>query len=117
MAINRPDDLDPEAWYEAAVRIDQNRAANAAFRNSVRAPNAGQLPLDEPMIAEDLPKFSGDEAGPSDIVPSPEVGSDVLDIKNMSEDDIRNLLQQLSVRGHSVPPSAQLQFTPASLLH
>jgi hypothetical protein len=24
MAANRPDDLDPEGWYEAAVRIDQN---------------------------------------------------------------------------------------------
>jgi hypothetical protein len=32
MAAGRPDDLDPEAWYEAAIRIDQNQAANAAFR-------------------------------------------------------------------------------------
>jgi hypothetical protein len=24
MAVNRPDDLDLEGWYEAAVRIDQN---------------------------------------------------------------------------------------------
>jgi hypothetical protein len=31
MAAGRPDDLDPEAWYEAAIRIDQNQAANAAF--------------------------------------------------------------------------------------
>ena len=40
MAAGRPDDLDPEAWYEAAVRIDQNQATNAAFRSahaSVRA--------------------------------------------------------------------------------
>lgn len=34
MAAGRPDDLDPEAWYEAAVRIDQNQAANAAFRSA-----------------------------------------------------------------------------------
>jgi hypothetical protein len=32
MAAGRPDDLDPEAWYEAAIRIDQNQAANTAFR-------------------------------------------------------------------------------------
>jgi len=30
MASGRPDDLDPEAWYEAAIRFDQNQAANAA---------------------------------------------------------------------------------------
>jgi hypothetical protein len=31
MAANQPDDLDPEGWYEAAVKIDQNRAKNATF--------------------------------------------------------------------------------------
>ena len=31
MASRRPDDLDPEAWYEAAICFDQNQAANAAF--------------------------------------------------------------------------------------
>jgi len=34
MAAGRPDDLDPEAWYEAAIRIDQNQATNAAFRSA-----------------------------------------------------------------------------------
>jgi hypothetical protein len=34
MASGRPDDLDPEAWYEAAIRFDQNQAANAAVRAS-----------------------------------------------------------------------------------
>jgi len=34
MAAGRPDDLDPEAWYEAAIRIDQNQAANAAFHSA-----------------------------------------------------------------------------------
>jgi len=34
MAAGRLDDLDPEAWYEAAIRIDQNQAANAAFRSA-----------------------------------------------------------------------------------
>ena len=34
MSSGRPDDLDPDAWYEAAIRIDQNQAANAAFRSA-----------------------------------------------------------------------------------
>src|SRR6202171_6516515 len=34
MASGRPDDLDPEAWYEAAIRFNQNQAANATFRSS-----------------------------------------------------------------------------------
>ena len=34
MAAGRPDDLNPEAWYEAAIRINQNLAANAAFRSA-----------------------------------------------------------------------------------
>jgi hypothetical protein len=34
MASGRPDDLDLEAWYEAAICFDQNHAANAAFRSA-----------------------------------------------------------------------------------
>jgi hypothetical protein len=34
MASGRPDDLDPEVWFEAAIRFDQNQAANAAFRSA-----------------------------------------------------------------------------------
>ena len=34
MASGRPDDLDPDSWYDAAIRIDQNEAANEAFRSS-----------------------------------------------------------------------------------
>ena len=34
MASGRPDDLDLDAWYEAAIRIDQNQAANDAFRSA-----------------------------------------------------------------------------------
>jgi hypothetical protein len=34
MATGRPDDLDPEAWYQAAIWFDQNQAANAAFRSA-----------------------------------------------------------------------------------
>jgi hypothetical protein len=38
MAARRLDDLDPEAWYEAAIQIDQNQAANAAFRSAHQPP-------------------------------------------------------------------------------
>ena len=34
MATRRPDDLDLEAWYQAAIQFDQNQAANAAFRSA-----------------------------------------------------------------------------------
>jgi hypothetical protein len=44
MAAGRPDDLDPEAWYDAAIRIDQNQAANAAFRASSRPPFQSSVP-------------------------------------------------------------------------
>jgi hypothetical protein len=46
MAAGRPDDLDPEAWYEAAIRIDQNQAANAAFRSAHHA-----VPQPKPLMA------------------------------------------------------------------
>jgi hypothetical protein len=89
MAANRPDDLDPEGWYEAAVRIDQNRAMNAAFRGSIEAPNANRPLPCEPTISEAKPK-------PSDVAPKSDEQQDVTDIKGMSADDIRRLLQQLS---------------------
>jgi hypothetical protein len=34
MASGRPDDLDLEAWFEAAIRFNQNQAANAAFQSA-----------------------------------------------------------------------------------
>jgi hypothetical protein len=89
MAANRPDDLDPEGWYEAAVRIDQNRAMNAAFRGSIKTPNANRSLPCEPTISEAKPE-------PSDVVPKSDKRLDVTDIKGMSADNIRRLLQQLS---------------------
>ena len=43
MASGRLDDLDPDAWYEAAIRINQNQAANAAFR-SAHQPKTSTFP-------------------------------------------------------------------------
>ena len=89
MAASRPSDLDPEAWYEAAVRTDQNKAMNAAFQHLVGLPEAHQTLYHELETAEDEPRFS-------DVVSPPALGPDVLDIKDMSADDIRSLLQRLS---------------------
>lgn len=36
MAIGRPSDIAPTAWYEASRNIDQNRASNEAFRSAHR---------------------------------------------------------------------------------
>ena len=72
MATGRPDDLDPEGWFEAAIRIDQARATNAAFRESVQ----GIPAVPEVILLEELPQPTS---------------SDVLDIKGMSADDIRML--------------------------
>ena len=38
MAYGRPSDASPEGWYEAAKNVDQNRAANEAFKLAYRAP-------------------------------------------------------------------------------
>jgi predicted aspartyl protease len=89
MAAGRPDDLVPEGWYEAAVRIDQNRAMNAAFRGSTEVPDASRSLPCEPTILEAEPKVL-------DAIPKSNNGSDTTDIKGMSADDIRRLLQQLS---------------------
>ena len=55
MASGRPDDLDPEAWYEAAIRFDQNQAANAAFRSAHTA--LPQLKTAAPAPAPTLKSF------------------------------------------------------------
>ena len=38
MTSGRPSDEDPKLWYTAARTLDQNRAANEAFRSSYRLP-------------------------------------------------------------------------------
>jgi hypothetical protein len=37
LAIGRPPDDDPEAWYDAAIRSDENRIANALFHGGSHA--------------------------------------------------------------------------------
>jgi hypothetical protein len=37
LAIGRPRDDDPEAWYDAAIRSDENRIANALFHGGTRS--------------------------------------------------------------------------------
>jgi len=38
MTYGRPSDMDPEAWFRLAVRMDQNHAADEAFHVSHRQP-------------------------------------------------------------------------------
>ena len=38
MAYGCPSDASPQNWYEAAKNIDQNRAANEAFKTAYRTP-------------------------------------------------------------------------------
>jgi hypothetical protein len=37
MGFGHPGDDDPEAWYEAAIRCDENRITNAVFHNTLQA--------------------------------------------------------------------------------
>src|SRR6202790_1598456 len=106
MAANRPDDLDPEGWYEAAVRIDQKRAMNAAFRSSIEAPDANHTLPCEPTGLEAEPIASG-------VLPKPDKRSDVTDIIGMSADDIRRLLRRLSREDEPPTPALHPKVSKA----
>ena len=45
MAYGCPSDSSPENWYEAAKNIDQNRAANEAFKTAYRTPISTHPPI------------------------------------------------------------------------
>jgi len=90
MAVGRPDDFDPEGWFEAAVRIDQARATNAAFRASVQPAPA----VPEVVSMEKLPTH--EEVVEVLTTPEPSLQSpNILDVKVMSADDIQALQQRL----------------------
>ena len=79
MATGRPDDLDPEAWYQAAIRFDQNQAANAAFRSAhftapqqktvPAAPAVRTHPVAHPSRANFTPRFAHTLPTPGNPVP------------------------------------------------
>jgi hypothetical protein len=117
MATRRPDDLDPEAWYEAAIWIDQNQASNAAFR-SVHQPAFQPKPLTtrfaqvaQPSFpsrqnfshpsAPPVPKtsfpsrFAHAQPAPGNPVP---MEIDALDIHNFDRDTVEVLLQKLNAQ-------------------
>ena len=94
MAVGRPDNLDPEAWFEAAIRIDQSRATNEAFRMAIQpVPSLSILP----RTLEGLPE-TAEELEPTmpDVYFQPEENAEVLDIKGMSADEVRRLIRELS---------------------
>ena len=43
MAYGRPSDASPEDWYEVAKNVDQNCAANEAFKLAYRAPGPASV--------------------------------------------------------------------------
>ena len=75
MASGRPDDLDPEAWYEAAIRFDQNQAANAAFRSAHHTTAQPKAPVPAipirhlPLPNRPLPRFAHTTPTPGNPVP------------------------------------------------
>ncbi len=117
MAAGRPDDLNPEAWYEAAIRIDQNQAANAAFRSAhqpsyqpkpltTQFAQAQQAPFpnrqNSPHPPAAIPSrqnfptwFAHAQPTPSNPVP---MDVDTLNIRKFDRDMVEALLQKLNAR-------------------
>ena len=56
MALGRPSDTKPEAWYDLAVLMDQNRVADEAFQASHRAPVIA-APMPRPSTSGLLPRI------------------------------------------------------------
>jgi hypothetical protein len=75
MASGRPDDLDPEAWYEAAICFNQNQAANAAFRSAhssipqVKAAAPTPATRHFPQLSRFPPRFAHTTPTPGNPVP------------------------------------------------
>jgi hypothetical protein len=77
MAFGRPLDTDPETWFNLAVRMDQNRAADEAFQAShripivaaqaSRAPPSGLLPRLPPVAPPT--RFAHSRPSPGNPVP------------------------------------------------
>ena len=66
MAYGHPSDASPEDWYEAAKNIDQNRAANEAFKMAYWTPVPTTRPVQTslfqipPSTVRTNPTLSGD---------------------------------------------------------
>ncbi len=76
MASGRPLDVDPEAWFSLAVRMDQNRAADEAFQASYRIPGVVvQAPRPPTSVLPRLPaaaspaRFAHTRPSPGNPVP------------------------------------------------
>ena len=108
MATNRPDDLDLEAWYEAAVRINQNRAMNEAFRNSVKTPDSHQPLPRKPKFAEDLWEIADDKTEISDIQDLPKAHQLLLRKPKFSEDLLKILEDETRFLDVVPPPQIEL---------
>ena len=56
MAYGCPSDASPEAWYEAAKNVNQNLAANEAFKLAYQTP--GPVPVHPTLVPVQVPAQS-----------------------------------------------------------
>ena len=56
LAFGRPGDDDPEAWYDAAIRSDENRIANSMFYGGARQPPTRPLTMAPTPFNSGAPK-------------------------------------------------------------
>jgi len=75
MTYGRPSDMDPEAWFRLAVRMDQNRAADEAFHVSHRQPYvltpavSRPLAMSQPVPNTPAARFAHSNPSPGNPVP------------------------------------------------
>ena len=75
MAYGRPSNASPEDWYEAAKTVDQNRAANEAFKLAYQTPTSAPRSVSNPVCPTPQSVFRI----PPSIAPSnPTPGNPVL---------------------------------------
>jgi hypothetical protein len=115
MVAGRPNDLDPDPWYEAAICINQNQVANAAFHSAHIPAYQLKTPVPTPIIrSQPATRF---QMRFTHAIPTPgkaraeptcfhcgQLGHMVhdcpqrLDVRSMNWDKVDILMEQLNAR-------------------
>src|SRR5271156_356103 len=96
MTSGRPSNMAPSAWYEAARNIDQNRAANEAFRSAYHIPITAPSSARSVLPFPSRPSFSQAKPSPGNPVP--------MDIDTRRRKGPTSLIcYRCSKPGHKVP--------------